>query len=97
MKKEQFLRSVFLGALYRDIHGETNKLHSIMFVAAQIPEEAIPPVIENAAQVFLAFCHGITDSEFKWFYKREPFVMPPAPIENVIVLHDWLQLSRKAA
>lgn len=96
MKKTQFLLSVFLGALQRDIQNETNKAQSILLIANRIPEEAIPPMVENAAEVFLAFCHGVTDSEFKWMFQREPVPPPTVPAEIIPLESSGIPLALAA-
>ena len=69
-KKEQFMAFVLVGAIARDIGAETQDSQLIMHIASQIPEEAIPTNIMNAAKVFLAFCHDAGKRPHRWMLKK---------------------------
>jgi hypothetical protein len=55
-KKEQFMAFILAGATARDISGESDDAQLILHMAGQIPEDAIPWNVMNAAKVFMAFC-----------------------------------------
>jgi len=57
---------ILVGATARDINGETNDAQLILQMASQIPEEAIPDNIMNAAKVFLAFCSHAGKRPYRW-------------------------------
>jgi hypothetical protein len=69
-KKEQFMAFVLVGAAARDISGESDDAQLILHMASQIPEEAIPDNIMNAAKVYLAFCSHPGKRPFRWMLKR---------------------------
>jgi hypothetical protein len=69
-KKEQFMAFVLVGAVARDMNAETNDYQLIMHIASQIPEDAIPANIMNAAKVFLAFCHDARKRPHRWMLKK---------------------------
>jgi hypothetical protein len=65
-KKEQFMAFVLVGATARDINADTNDSQLILHTASQIPEDAIPENIMNAAKVFLAFCQYAGKRPYRW-------------------------------
>ena len=65
-KKEQFMAFILVGATARDISCETNAAQLILHMASQIPEEAIPDNVMNAAKVFLAFCADSGKRPYRW-------------------------------
>jgi hypothetical protein len=69
--KEQFMTFVLVGAMARDINAETNDAQLIMHMAGQIPGDAIPANVMNAAKVFLAFCSYDGKRPHRW-------MLPPA-------------------
>jgi hypothetical protein len=69
-KKEQFMAFVLVGAVARDISAETDDHQLIMHIASQIPEDAIPVQIMNAAKVFLAFCNDGSKRPHRWMLKK---------------------------
>jgi hypothetical protein len=69
-KKEQLMAFVLVGATARDISGETDDAQLILHLATQIPEEAIPENVMNAAKVYLAFCSHPGKRPFRWMLKR---------------------------
>jgi hypothetical protein len=75
-KKEQFMAFVLVGATARDIHTDTSDSQLIMHMAAQIPSDAIPANVMNAAKVYLAFCSYEGKRPYRW-------MLPPAAGQNV--------------
>jgi hypothetical protein len=69
-KKEQFMAFVLVGAIARDIRAETTDSQLVTHIASQIPEEAIPANIMNAAKVFLAFCNDAGKRPHRWMLKK---------------------------
>jgi hypothetical protein len=69
-KKEQFMAFILVGATARDINAETNDAQLILHIAGQIPEDAIPENIMNAAKVFLAFCNDAGKRPHRWMLKK---------------------------
>ena len=69
-KKEQFMAFILVGAIARDMSAESNDSQLIMHIASQIPEDAIPANIMNAAKVFLAFCHDARKRPHRWMLEK---------------------------
>jgi len=69
-KKDQFMTFILVGAIARDISSETTDHQLVLHIASQIPEEAIPANIMNAAKVFLAFCGDANKRPFRWMLKK---------------------------
>jgi hypothetical protein len=69
-KKEQFMAFILVGATARDISGETDDAQLILHMASQIPEEAIPDNVMNAAKVFLAFCSHPGKRPHRWMLRK---------------------------
>src|ERR1017187_619836 len=65
-KKEQFMAFILVGAAARDISAETNDAQLILHMAGQIPADAIPENVMNAAKVFLAFCSHTGKRPHRW-------------------------------
>jgi hypothetical protein len=65
-KKEQFMAFILVGAIARDIRGDSNDSQLIMHIAGQIPEDSIPVNIMNAAKVYLAFCDDAGKRPHRW-------------------------------
>ena len=61
---------VLVGAIARDIGAETSDHQLVVHIASQIPEEAIPANIMNAANVFLAFCNDGNKRPFRWMLRK---------------------------
>ena len=57
---------ILVGATARDINAETNDAQLILHTAGQIPDEAIPENVMNAAKVFLAFCNHDGKRPHRW-------------------------------
>jgi hypothetical protein len=70
-KKEQFMAFILVGATARDISGDSNDCQLILHMAGQIPCDAIPVNVMNAAKVYLAFCSFEGKRPFRW-------MLPPA-------------------
>ncbi|MGD0813482.1 MAG: hypothetical protein ABSA83_07750 [Verrucomicrobiota bacterium] len=70
-KKEQFMAFILVGATARDIHAETNDAQLILHLAGQIPGDAIPVNVMNAAKVFMAFCSQDGKRPHSWMLKKE--------------------------
>lgn len=70
-KKEQLMAFLLVGATARDIRGESDDAQLILHMANQIPEEAIPHNVMNAAKVFLAFCSHPGKRPFRWMQARK--------------------------
>ena len=65
-KKEQFMAFILVGATARDINAETNDAQLILHMAGQIPGDAIPENVMNAAKVYLAFCSHDGKRPHRW-------------------------------
>jgi hypothetical protein len=65
-KKEQFMAFILVGATARDINGETNDWQLILHMAGQIPGDAIPENVMNAAKVYVAFCSQEGKRPYRW-------------------------------
>ena len=61
---------ILVGATARDISWETDDAQLILHMANQIPEEAIPDNVMNAAKVYLAFCSHPGKRPHRWMLKR---------------------------
>ena len=61
---------VLVGATARDIHAETHDAQLILRMAGQIPGEAIPENVMNAAKVYLAFCSYDGKRPHRWMLKK---------------------------
>lgn len=70
-KKEQFMAFVLVGAAARDISADSNDSQLILHMAGQIPGDAIPVNVMNAAKVYLAFCSYEGKRPYRW-------MLPPA-------------------
>ncbi len=69
-KKDQFMAFILVGAIARDINSETSDHQLVLHIASQIPEDAIPDNIMNAAKVFLAFCHDSNKRPHRWMLRK---------------------------
>ncbi len=65
-KKEQFMAFILVGATARDMSAETNDAQLVLHMAGQIPEDAIPENVMNAAKVFMAFCSHTGKRPHRW-------------------------------
>jgi hypothetical protein len=65
-KKEQFMAFILVGATARDINADTNDAQLILHMAGQIPGDAIPENVMNAAKVYLAFCSQDGKRPHRW-------------------------------
>jgi len=61
---------VLVGATARDIDADTSDAQLILHMAAQIPCDAIPQNVVNAAKVFLAFCSYDGKRPYRWMLKK---------------------------
>jgi len=61
---------ILVGATARDINAETNDAQLILHMAGQIPDEAIPENVMNAAKVFMAFCSQDGKRPHRWMLKK---------------------------
>ena len=61
---------ILVGATARDISADTNDAQLILHMAGQIPDEAIPDNVFNAAKVFLAFCSHAGKRPHNWMLKK---------------------------
>jgi len=61
---------ILVGATARDINAETNDAQLILHMAGQIPGEAIPENVMNAAKVYLAFCSQEGERPYRWMLKK---------------------------
>lgn len=69
---------VLVGATARDIHADSNDAQLILQMAAQIPDEAIPDNVMNAAKVYLAYCSYEGKRPFRWMLS--PFLAGTVPL-----------------
>jgi hypothetical protein len=69
-KKEQFMAFILVGAATRDLQAETHDAQLILHMAGQIPGDAIPVNVMNAAKVYLAFCTYDGKRPYRWMLKK---------------------------
>ena len=62
---------VLVGATASDIHSETNDAQLILHMASQIPCDAIPENVMNAAKVYLAFCSHDGKRPHRWMLQKD--------------------------
>jgi hypothetical protein len=70
-KKDQFMAFVFLGAVSHDINADSSDSQLVMRLASEIPNDAIPDNVMNAAKVFLAFCSDVRKRPHRWMLARK--------------------------
>ena len=62
---------VLVGATARDINAETNDSQLILRLADQIPCDAIPENVMNAAKVYLAYFIDPDKRPYRWMLKKD--------------------------